>query len=89
MRPRRTWPAGLLAAARTGVSHLGAGGPGALERYWLGEALIWVLRVRLRAELGVAASQLSERVTQKPTFQDVLSELATFQPSAVKPEALW
>lgn len=50
-----------LAAARAGVSHPGAAGPGALERYWLGEALIWVLRVRLLAELGVPVSELSAR----------------------------
>jgi ApeA-like protein/HEPN superfamily Apea-like protein len=74
--------AGLLAAARTSVSHPGAEGPGALARYWLGEALIWVLRVRLLAELGVPVSDLSARVTQKPAFQDVLRELADLQPGA-------
>lgn len=70
----------LLADARTGVSHPGTEGPGALERYWLGEALIWVLRVRLLAELGVPVSQLSARVTAKSAFQDALSELARLQP---------
>jgi hypothetical protein len=74
--------AGMLAAARTGVSHPGAEGPGPLTRYWLGEALIWVLRVRLLAELGVPVSDLSARVTQKPAFQDVLRELADLQPGA-------
>ena len=78
--------AGRLAAARAGVSHPGAGGPGALEWYWLGEALIWVLRVRLLAELGVPVSELSARVIPKPAFQDVLSELARLQPGAGKPE---
>ncbi len=73
----------LLAAARTGVSHGGAKkGPGALARYWLGEALIWVLRVRLLAELGVPVSDLSARVTQKPTFQAILRELARLQHNA-------
>jgi hypothetical protein len=79
--------AGLLATARTGVSHPGAEGPGTLERYWLGEALIWVLCARLLAELGVPASQLSARVTPKPAFQDALSELARLQPGAGKPES--
>lgn len=44
---------GLLASARTSVSHPGARGPGTITRYWLGEALTWVLRVVLLAELGV------------------------------------
>ena len=79
--------AGLLAAARTGVSHPGVEGPGALERYWLGEALIWVLRVRLLAELGVPVSQLSARVTAKWAFRDALSELAKLQPGAGKQES--
>jgi hypothetical protein len=78
----------LLAAARTGVPHPGAEGPDALERYWLGEALIWVLRVRLLAELGVPISQLSARVTPKPAFQDVLSELAKLRPSTGKLKTL-
>jgi hypothetical protein len=70
----------LLAAARTGVSHGGAKkGPGPLARYWLGEALIWVLRVRLLAELGVPVSDLSGRVTQKPAFHEALRELARLQ----------
>jgi len=74
--------AGLLASARTSVSHPGAEGPDALARYWLGEALIWVLRVRLLAELGVPVSDLSARVIQKPAFQNILRELASFQPSS-------
>jgi hypothetical protein len=78
--------AGLLAAARASVSHPGAEGPGTLARYWLGEALIWVLRVRLLAELGVPVSDLSARVTQKTAFQDVLRELATFRASPGQPE---
>jgi hypothetical protein len=53
---------------------------------WLGEALIWVLRVRLLTELGVPVSDLSARVTQKPAFQDVLRELARLQPSADESE---
>jgi hypothetical protein len=77
--------ADLLASARTSVSHPGAEGPDALARYWLGEALIWVLRVRLLAELGVPVSDLSTRVIQKPAFQNILRELASFQPSPGKP----
>lgn len=78
---------GLLAAARTDVSHPGAAGPGTLERYWLGEALIWVLRVRLLVELGMPVSQLSARVTQKAAFQNAVSELARLLPSTGKPES--
>ena len=79
--------AGLLASARTSVSHPGAEGPDALTRYWLGEALVWVLRVRLLAELGVPVSDLSARVIQKPAFQEILRELASFQPSPGNPES--
>lgn len=74
-----------LAAARASVSHPGTEEPGTLARYWLGEALIWVLRVRLLAELGVPISGLSASVTQKPAFQDVLRELASLAPSSDKP----
>ena len=69
-----------LVAARTSVSHPGAEGPGTLTRYWLGEALTWVLRVRLLVELGVPVSDLSESVTRKPSFQEVLSELSSLRP---------
>ena len=55
-------------------------------RYQLGEALLWVLRVRLLAELGVPVSELSAQVTQKPAFQDLLRELATLQSRPGKPE---
>ena len=71
----------ILAAARTSVAHPGGKGPGTLARYWLGEALIWILRVRLLAELGVPISDLSARVAEKSAFQDVLRELANLWPS--------
>jgi hypothetical protein len=77
----------LLARARTGVSHGGAmKGPNALGRYWLGEALIWVLRVRLLAELGVPVSDLSAYVIQKTAFQEALHELVRLRPGADKPK---
>jgi ApeA N-terminal domain 1 len=76
-----------LAAARTSVSHPGAGGPGALTRYWLGEALTWVLRVRLLAEVGVPVSDLSASVTRKPSFQEVLSELSSPRPGPGGPSS--
>jgi hypothetical protein len=76
-----------LVAARTSVSHPGAEGPGTLTRYWLGEALTWVLRIRLLAELGVPVSDLSASVTRKPSFQEVLSELSGLRPSpSAEPE---
>jgi hypothetical protein len=67
-------------AARTSVSHPGAEGPGTLTRYWLGEALTWVLRMRLLAELGVPVSDLSASVIRKPSFQEALSELSSLRP---------
>lgn len=65
----------LVAAARTSVSHPGA--EGTRTRYRLGEALEWVIRVRLLSELGLPVKDLSASVTQKPSFQQVLRELAT------------
>lgn len=76
-----------LAAARASVSHPGRSGPGTLARYWLGEALIWVLRVRLLIELGVPVSDLSANVTQKPAFRDVLRELASLAVSSSVPDS--
>jgi len=76
-----------LVAARTSVSHPGAEGPGTLTRYWLGEALTWVLRIRLLAELGVPVADLSASVTRKPSFQEVLSELSSLRPSPGEPDS--
>lgn len=64
-----------VATARTNVSHPGAKGPATLRRYWLGESLGWVIRVRLLAELGIPVDELSKNVLQKPSFQQLLHEL--------------
>jgi hypothetical protein len=57
------------------VPHPGAKAPNAITRYWLGEALTWVLRVRLLAEMGVSLGDVSATAAQKPVFQEVLQEL--------------
>ncbi len=64
------------AAARANVSHPSATGPGTLERHWIGEALIWVIRAHLIARLGIKISDLSASVTAKPAFQEILQELS-------------
>jgi hypothetical protein len=63
------------ADVRVGVSHPRDGRPATLERYWIGEALIWVVRVHLLAQLGVAMTDLSARVTAKPIFERIVQEL--------------
>jgi ApeA N-terminal domain 1 len=63
------------ADARVGVSHPRDGRAATLERYWMGEALIWVVRVHLLAQLGVAMTDLSARVTAKPMFERIVQEL--------------
>lgn len=64
------------AAARTNVSHPATTGPAALERHWIGEALVWVVRVHLLAHLGLNVNDLSSDVSEKPAFQQVLQELS-------------
>lgn len=63
------------ASVRAGVSHPRDGRPATLERYWIGEALTWVVRVQLLAQVGVAMSDLSARVTAKPVFERIVQEL--------------
>jgi ApeA N-terminal domain 1 len=63
------------AEVRAGVSHPRDGRPTTLERYWIGEALTWVIRVHLLTHLGVAMSDLGARVTQKPLFERIVQEL--------------
>lgn len=41
------------AAARALVSHPGSGGPDVVRRYWIGEALTWVVRAHLLSQLGI------------------------------------
>ena len=63
------------AAARARVSHPGAGGPGILRRYWIGEALVWVVRAHILAQLGIPMNDLSRKATQMTSFKNVLSGL--------------
>lgn len=68
--------ANRAAAARTNVAHPGTAGPGTLERHWIGEALVWVMRVHLLVQLGVSIGDLSATVTAKPGFRQILEELS-------------
>jgi hypothetical protein len=60
------------ATARARVSHPGSGGPGIFRRYWLGEALTWVIRVHVITQLGVPMKDLSQQVIKMSSFNDVL-----------------
>jgi hypothetical protein len=74
------------AAARTNVSHPAAAGPGALERHWIGEALVWVIRAHLLVQLGIKINDLSASVVAKPAFQQILQELSALAaPPSVQP----
>ena len=63
------------AAARALVSHPGSGGPDAVRRYWLGEALAWVVRAHLLSQLGIPMEELALKATQQASFGQVLSGL--------------
>jgi hypothetical protein len=71
--------AGLAVATRTHVSHPGVKGPELLVQHRLGQALTWVIRVRLLAELGIPVGTLAAITIPKPPFQHDLQELATLQ----------
>jgi hypothetical protein len=63
------------ATARAGVSHPGSGGPDVIRRYWLGEALTWVIRAHLLALLGIPMADIAARATRQASFKQVLSGL--------------
>ncbi len=63
------------ATARARVSHPGQGGPNVYHRYWIGEALTWVVRVLVLAQLSVPLDSLSRQASQKASFQEVLTRL--------------
>jgi hypothetical protein len=46
-----------------------------VKRGWTGEALTWVVRVLVLAQLGVPLDSLSRQAGQKATFQEVLTGL--------------
>lgn len=63
------------ASARTRVSHPGRGGPGLARRYWLGEAITWVVRAHVLAQLGIPIQDLSQHAIRMAPFKEVLSAL--------------
>ncbi|GHG18451.1 ApeA N-terminal domain 1-containing protein [Streptomyces hydrogenans] len=66
----------LIANARTGVSHGGADkGSNATQRYWCGEVLLWLMRVRLLQDLGITDSDV--RALRNTRFQDSLKQLGS------------
>lgn len=74
------------AAGRTNVSHPAAAGPGVLERHWIGEALVWVIRAHLLGQLGININDLSANVVAKAAFQQILQELSALAvPPSVQP----
>ncbi len=80
--------AGLAVATRTHVSHPGVKGPEVLVQQRLGQALAWVIRVRLLAELGIPVSTLAATTTTKPSFLHDVQELAALHgthPKASRP----
>ncbi len=63
---------------RTGVSHPGANREDALsleERYWYGQALLWVVRASLLIRLGLEPGLVSERITRRGPFMRMLDAL--------------
>ncbi|MFD4747807.1 HEPN domain-containing protein [Streptomyces rubiginosohelvolus] len=66
----------IIADARTGVSHGGADkGSNATQRYWCGEVLLWLMRVRLLQDLGVTDSDV--RALRNTRFQESLKQLSS------------
>jgi hypothetical protein len=65
----------VVSRARTGVSHGGADkGASATRRYWCGEVLLWVMRVRLLQDLGI--TQSAAQALGNPRFQFALEQLS-------------
>jgi hypothetical protein len=67
--------ASRAATTRAGVSHPRPGVSAARERRWLGEALTWVVRVKLLAELGISVDELSAIAMATPAFQHLIEGL--------------
>jgi len=68
------------AAARALVSHPGTGGPSVTRRYWIGEALTWVVRAHLLSQLGIPMKDVALKATQRASFEQVLNGLRTDRP---------
>ncbi|MGW0423862.1 ApeA N-terminal domain 1-containing protein [Streptomyces sp. NPDC003015] len=59
--------------ARTGVSHGAAErGTSASSRYWIGEVLLWVMRVRLLQDLGI--TRIGKFAVSRPRFEYALEQ---------------
>lgn len=68
----------VTAAARTGVSHGGAGRPlNATARYWYAQTLRWIVRARLLMELFDDPEDAQRRVLRKTPFQRCMKEIAS------------
>ncbi len=65
---------GKMAKARAGVSHGGAAGTPTAMRYWLGQILLWVVRMHVVREVGVDNDRIQRRVLQKPSFRHVVQQ---------------
>lgn len=63
------------ATARAGVSHSGTVGTSIVRRYWLGEAIVWLVRAQVLAELGIPIGDLAARAVQKASFTNVVNWL--------------
>jgi hypothetical protein len=68
------------AAARALVSHPGSGCPSVIRRYWIGEALTWLIRAHLLAQLGIPMKDVALKATQRASFKQVLNGLRTDRP---------
>lgn len=66
----------LMTKARTGVSHGGAKGATTVTRYWLGEVLVWILRLHLIRELGVPDEEAQRLVRSNPGFTYAIEQLS-------------
>jgi hypothetical protein len=69
------------ATARAYVSHPGTKGPGIVRRYWLGEAILWLVRASVLAQLGIPMKDLAAKATQKASFTNVVNWLKADNPS--------
>jgi hypothetical protein len=70
------------ATARALVSHPGSGGPSVIRRYWIGEALTWLIRAHLLSQLGIPMKDVALKATQRASFEQVLNGLRTHRPAS-------
>jgi hypothetical protein len=73
----------LVASLRAGVSH-----PGLrrdldyAERYWLADALRWIIRARTLLYLGLTLAEVEQRVQRRNGFTHMLEQIASNAPSS-------